>query len=1035
MSAGLAGENRLVTVMFADMSGSVSSTSSLDAEEAALLVNQLLEEMVAATAQHGGRVDRFLGDGVLAVFGAVSVHEDDAERAIRTALRIREQAHKLGVATTAGINTGEVYFGTVGSALHQEVTVMGPAVNLAARLQGRAEPGEVLVGEVTWRQAQGMFEGEPIVVDIKGINDPVVAYRVLGTTARPEKRRGLEGLQGPLVGRDEQLRILVSDLAAAASGQGRLVLITGEAGIGKTRLVAELRARSTLVHPVPRWLEGHCREMTMSVSYGPFVEAIGSLVGVSVGDDAATASERMATALSSLTDGNYLSAARAAELRPLLGWLLAADQTTAPEAAPLLSDPEQLKREVFNGVRDFLVAAGRRQPLTVFLDDLHWSDQLSIELVKFLLEGLADTRLLIVCSFRLEPERPCATLVADTAASGRVRHLNLGDLTPSEVERLLGDLLGLRVLPSALTTWIVPRTRGIPFYAEELLRALIDRGVMRIEDGIWTLDPTANQTPVPESIQSLIRARLDLISSEARTVLSDAAVLGLVFRTDVLVALRGESPPVLSALEELEARGLVQRRESEADWSFKHALIQETAYKSLLRPVRAARHAKAGRALEELATRQRDEPAEAIARHYDLGEVADKAAWWLLRAGRRARHAYLNDQAVRDFRRGIEWLVHVPGDVLAEAARSHMALELQEELGAALDVMAHHTKAREAYEAALASASDAALVTRARLLRKVGITLGSEDRFDEAMRCYAQAQRLLDQEALRDQPWWSEWLDVQIEQMWIHYQADRWQAMADLATRLQPAVEQHGAAAQRVGFFRCLGAMVLRRDRYVVNDGEAIGYARKAFAAAEASEDMALLGHASFMLGFILLWHGDSVDAEENLRRALSIWERIGDVAGQAACQVYLTLIARRASDVELVRQRATKALDSATTANAVQYIGAAKANLAWVALRDGQRGEAEQSGRQALDCWAPLANAYGLRWQAIWPLLWLALERNDLTEAKALADQLLARSQQLPPPDLLALLERIVHDSTDEGETRHLLREAAAMAKTVGYL
>jgi eukaryotic-like serine/threonine-protein kinase len=1036
VSAGLAGENRLVTVMFADMSGSVSSTSSLDAEEAALLVNQLLEEMVAAIAEYGGRVDRFLGDGVLAVFGAVSVHEDDAERAIRTAVRIREQARKLGVATTAGVNTGEAYFGTVGSALHQEVTVMGPAVNLAARLQGQADPGEVLVGEVTWRQTRGMFEGEPIVFDIKGINDPVVAYRVLGTTARPEKRRDLEGFQGPLVGRDEQLRVLVTDLAAAASGQGRLVLVTGEAGIGKTRLLAELRARSTLVHPVPRWLEGHCREMTMSVSYGPFVEAVGSLVGVSAGDDAATASERVATALRSLTNGNYLSAERAAELRPLLGWLLAADLSTAPEGAPLLSGPEQLKREVFNGVRDFLVAAGRRQPLTVFLDDLHWSDQLSVELVKFLLEGLADARLLMVCSFRLEPERPCATLVTDTAAyPGRVRHLSLGDLTPLEVERLLGDLVGLRPLPSTLTAWIVPRTRGIPFYVEELLRALIDRGVMRIEDGIWILDRPANQTPVPESIQSLIRARLDLVSSEARTVISDAAVLGLVFRTDVLVALRGESPPVLAALEELEARALVQRNASEADWSFKHALIQETAYKSLLRPVRAARHAKAGRALEELATRQRDEPVEEIARHYDLGEVADKAAWWLLRAGRRARRAFLNDQAVLDFRRGIEWLMHVPGDVLAEATRNQMALELHEELGATLDVMAHHTKARDAYEAALASASDAALVTRARLLRKIGITLGSEDRFDEAMRCYAQAKRLLDEEALRDQPWWSEWLDVQMEQMWIHYQADRWEDMADLATRLQPAVEHHGAAAQRVGFFRCLGAMVLRRDRYVVDDEEAIGYARKAFAAAETSEDMVLLGHACFMLGFILLWHGDSVDAEENMRRALSIWERTGDVAGKAACQVYLTLIARRAGDVELVRQQATRALESATLANAVQYVGAAKANLAWVALREGQRGEAEQLGRQALDCWAPLANAYGLRWQAIWPLLWLALERDDLAEAKALADQLLAHSQQLPPTDLRPLLERIVHDSTDEVQARHLLREAAATAKTIGYL
>lgn len=326
-------------------------------------------------------------------------------------------------------------------------------------------------------------------------------------------------------------------------------------------------------------------------------------------------------------------------------------------------------------------------------------------------------------------------------------------------------------------------------------------------------------------------------------------------------------------------------------------------------------------------------------------------------------------------------------------------------------------------------------MTHARLLRKIGITLGSEDRLDDAMRFYAQAKGVLDQAGLRDQPWWSEWLDIHIEQMWIYYQADRWQDMEDLAKHLQPAAEQYGAAAQRVGFFRCLSAMALRRDRYVVDDEEALGYARKALDAAEVSEEVVLVGHASFILGFNLLWHGAWVDAEQNLRRALTIWERTGDVAGQAACHVYLTLIARLANNVELVRQRATNALDAATLANAVQYIGAAKANLAWVALREGQQVEAEQLGRQALDCWAPLANAYGLRWQAIWPLLWLRLERDDLAEAKALTDQLLAHSQQLPPTNLLPLLERVVLDSTDETQTGELLRRAAGMAKTIGYL
>jgi class 3 adenylate cyclase/tetratricopeptide (TPR) repeat protein len=1036
MTAGLTGENRLVTMLFADMSGSVSSTRALDAEDAALLVNRLLQAMVAATTEYGGQVDRFLGDGVLAVFGAPSVREDDAERAIRAALRIGEQARKLGLGTTAGINTGEVYFGTVGSDLYREVTVMGPAVNLAARLQGQASAGDILVSEATWRLTRGAFEFEPMRVEIKGIDEPVAAYRVLGASAHPEKRRGQDGVGGALVGRDEQLRLLVEVLADAAVGHGRLVLITGEAGIGKTRLVAELRARSVAANPAPWWLEGHCREMTMSLSYAPLTDALHSLIGMTAGDIEATPNERVAAALGSLVERGRLDAKRAAELHPLLGWLLASDLDATPSSA-LPTDPEQLKREIFDAVRDLLVAAGGLQPLVVWLDDLHWADALSVELVKYLLTTAPDARLLIVCSFRLEPGRPCATLAADTELEhrGLVRHLRLEDLTRLEVERLLGILLGSAELPAALKAWIVSRTRGIPFYVEELVRGLIDRGVIRLKQGAWTAISTADETPVPESIQSLIRARLDLVSPETKAVLHDAAVLGMVFRTDVLVLLCGESPRVQAALQELEARTVIQRASAEGHWSFRHALIQETAYKSMLRSVRAGRHAKAGAALEELSGGRPDEPTEEIAHHYDLGEVPDKAASWLFKAGRRARRTYLNDQAVRDFRRGLAWLTRRPTDAAAESTRAQMALEFHEELGNTLDVMAHHSEARASYEAGLAAAPDTASVTRATLLRKIGITLGSEDRFDDAMRFYAEAKRVLDQETRRDPAWWVEWLEVQIEQMWIHYQADRWEDMAELAERLRPAVERHGTAVQRVGFYRCLGAMSFRRDRYVVSS-EAIRYSRKALTAADASGDVMLVGHASFSLGFALMWNGDFAGAEQNLDRALAIWDRTGNIAGQAACQVYLTVLARLAGNIQLAHQRATKALKVATLANAVQYVGAAKANLAWVALRGGKEAEAEELGRAALGCWAPLANAYAFKWQAVWPLLWLALQRDDLTDATALADQLLAHSQQLPAPELRPLLESAVQgDGLDESRIRGLLRQAAGLAQAIGYL
>lgn len=235
------GENRLVTVLFADMSRSVQTTAGLPPDEAAEVVNRLLRLMVDALLKYEGRVDRFLGDGVLAVFGTPRAHESDPERAILAALEIRETARQLGLEVTAGINTGEVYVGGVGSERHQEVTVMGPVVNLASRLQGQAEPGQILIGEATYRLTRRAFAAVPLSLEVKGIAQPITAYSVERTLPRPEKARGIEGLRAELIGRDQELAELKEALAEVQRGRGQMVSLIGEAGVGKSRLVAELK--------------------------------------------------------------------------------------------------------------------------------------------------------------------------------------------------------------------------------------------------------------------------------------------------------------------------------------------------------------------------------------------------------------------------------------------------------------------------------------------------------------------------------------------------------------------------------------------------------------------------------------------------------------------------------------------------------------------------------------------------------------------------------------------------------------------------
>ena len=319
------GENRLLTILFSDLTGSVKATAQLAPEDAAALVNDVLKLMIDAVLEHDGRISRLLGDGMLAFFGTPVARESDPERAILAAMRIREQVRKLGLDVTAGVNTGEVYLGTVGTEGHHEITAMGAAINLAARLRESAQPGEIVVGEATYHHTRRMFELTPRLVDAKGFADPVQAYLVERRMERPEKVRGVEGLHADLIGRDEELQKLRLALDEVRLGRGQLVSIVGEAGVGKSRLIADL-GQIALADPerAPRWLEGRCLDIGMAVSYWPFLDLFRSCFGWTVQDDEAARGRRLVATLRGLVEEGALGrgalpGADPAARRPALG--------------------------------------------------------------------------------------------------------------------------------------------------------------------------------------------------------------------------------------------------------------------------------------------------------------------------------------------------------------------------------------------------------------------------------------------------------------------------------------------------------------------------------------------------------------------------------------------------------------------------------------------------------------------------------------------------------------------------------------------
>jgi adenylate cyclase len=787
------GENRLVTILFADMSHSVETTQDLHPEEAAALLNRLLQGMVDVVLKYEGRIDRFLGDGMLAVFGTLQAHEDDPERAIRAAMEIREVAQRLGLDVTAGINTGEVYVGAIGSEKHQEMTVVGPVVNLASRLQGQAEPGQLLVGETTYQLTRRAFEFSSLSLQIKGLTLPVTAYTVQRALPHPEKARGIEGLRAELIGRDEELAKLKEAVAQVLQGRGQMVTLIGEAGVGKSRLVAELKAgvgcwvlgvgsgRSVPTpntqYPTPLFLEGRCLELAMSASYSVFIDLFRHYFAWTPEGEERASGERLDACLRELIQQGELTAEHAAEIGPLLGHLFSLRFGNDWDLRLKNASPDQIKHQTFMAVRDFLLALAQHQPLLLVFEDLHWADSLSLDLLSLLMEALSLAPILLLCVYRPERDHKCWRLgsIAAQKCAGCYTELYLRELAPAQSRRLVESLLTLEALPVSVKELILEKARGNPFFVEEVVRSLIDIGLLYREGtgthgfavGAWRAHDAIDSLTVPESVQSVILSRVDRLRPELKQLLQRASVMGRVFRRRLLeqTVLSSQSsvvsedqqrttdnrqlPPGLeAALWELEERALIyqERVVPEEEYSFKHVLTQETVYQSLLRRQRAMLHQQVAEAIEALYAPGLDEFYEQLAYHYERSNADEQAVAYLLKAGEKARRAYLNEEAIGYFQRTLKRLDAPPSSIANPKPKMEQRLEALTGLGRIYHGIGRESEAEECFRQAIALGKEIGLSPRelARLHSWLGDLLWWQSRFDELIRVGEEGLALLD---------------------------------------------------------------------------------------------------------------------------------------------------------------------------------------------------------------------------------------------------------------------------------------------------
>ncbi len=597
-------QRKLVTVLFMDVAGSTSLMRGRDPEETMAIMDSALARLAVPVHDHGGRVTRFMGDGFMAVFGLPTARENDPEMAVRSGLRIVDAADVLaedleaehgieGFGVRVGVNTGLVVTGGVTEA---EDTIMGDAVNLAARLEAAAATGGVLISRDTYQHVRGLFDVEDGgTIDAKGFPEPVAVYRVLGRAVGDTRRsaRGIEGLEIPMVGRQRELEQLRDAVAALTTGDAglRAITIVGDAGLGKSRLVAEFSASVVTADHVLLKAQGMLE--AEALPYALVKDLVERRYVIRNDDTADFAREKLVAGVAAdLGDAGAGSEQKAHFVGQLIGY----DFTDDPDVRATLDAPQQIRSRAVMYLGDTIGAIARRQPTIVLIEDLHWADQGSFDVLEALFEELADVPLLVVAAARpsLRTRRP------DWGLAEHHELLRLEPLTEAESDELVSAVLHKVIdCPDDLRHRLVEHAGGIPYYLEETVRMLVDDGVIVPGADVWTVDrDRLPELRIPPTLTGVIQARLDGLPAPQRVAVQQASVVGRVFWDAIvehLVSQNADDIDVTAVLHDLGTREMVHERATStfsdaAEYTFHHEVLRSVAYEGVLLRIRRAYH-------------------------------------------------------------------------------------------------------------------------------------------------------------------------------------------------------------------------------------------------------------------------------------------------------------------------------------------------------------------------------------------------------------------------------------------------------------
>ncbi|MCJ7569823.1 MAG: ABC transporter substrate-binding protein [Anaerolineales bacterium] len=707
------GERKPVTILFTDIVGSTAIAEKLDPEVWKEIVVGAHRRVGKAVYRYEGTIAQLLGDGVLAFFGAPITHEDDPIRAVHAAMDIQESVkdytQELGSTVDnfqmrIGISTGTVVIGEIGTDMHVEYLAIGDAVNVAARLQSAAEPGKVVVSKPCARLVSAKFELKDLgEIAVKGKAEPLQAFELISVKAEPETGRGVEGLPTPYVGRAQEVEKLQSSLLALCDGHGQIVTVMGDAGIGKTRLLEEVKAitcetegdrEATKISPSSiRWLEGRALSYGGSLSYWTITQLLLADLGLSDGAPQVKIKVALRQRVREL-----FGEAKCEQALPYLAHILGLKGEGEAEEHIQSLDGETLKKRMLKSVSDYFSHVADEGPTVLVFEDMHWADPSSLEALESLLPLTDRVPLMILMLMRVERDHGSwgVKLKVETDFPHRTTEIYLRSLSEGDSSSLLEQLLGATKLPEEIWRTIMERSEGNPFYLEEVVRHLMERDLIVEDEEGWRATKELEAMSIPDTLQGVLLARIDRLEEDVRRTLQMAAVIGKSFLYRILETIAEAEVQLDTHLSQLQRVDLVREkaRIPELEYIFKHTMTQEAAYNSLLHERRKVFHLKVGEALEELFPDRVDEFSGLMAYHFEAAEAREKAVDYLGRAGDQARLAYAHQEAIDFYERA---LVILKG----QEAYDHAARTLMK-LGLTYHTAFDFQRSRRAYDEAFA---------------------------------------------------------------------------------------------------------------------------------------------------------------------------------------------------------------------------------------------------------------------------------------------------------------------------------------------